>query len=246
MSPTIDRGSSRAGTPVGATRDAIAARGRRGAAAGGFLLVTGHGVDPDCARGSGRRRGGSSRCRLAAKERYAARSAGAAGWRRARRQRLRAGGDRDSRRTSRSRSPSGADEPTGDPAVDAEWFPPNVWPAEVPELRAVEERYLAAMTAVSDDLLELCAARAGPAARHLRPRWRSTRPGPSTSTGTRRDRGRRAAAGPVPHRPAHRLRHGHRARPPAGRGRAPGRTSEGGAGWTRRTTRTRSPSTSAT
>ena len=36
---------------------------------------------------------------------------------------------------------AGPDTPTGDPAVDAVWFPPNVWPAEVPELRAVVTRY---------------------------------------------------------------------------------------------------------
>ena len=47
--------------------------------------------------------------------------------------------------------------PTGDPSVDAVWFPPNVWPSEVPELRAAAERYLAAMTTVSRDLLRLCA-----------------------------------------------------------------------------------------
>lgn len=51
--------------------------------------------------------------------------------------------------------------PTGDPTVDAVWFPPNVWPSEVPELRAVAERYLAAMTAVSRDLLALCASALG-------------------------------------------------------------------------------------
>ena len=39
--------------------------------------------------------------------------------------------------------------PTGDPSIDAVWFPPNVWPTEVPELRTAAERYLAAMTAVS-------------------------------------------------------------------------------------------------
>ena len=41
------------------------------------------------------------------------------------------------------------------------WFPPNVWPSEVPGLRTAAERYLDAMTAVSRDLLELCAAALG-------------------------------------------------------------------------------------
>ena len=41
------------------------------------------------------------------------------------------------------------------------WFPPNVWPSEVPDLQAAASRYLAAMTAVSQDLLEVCAAALG-------------------------------------------------------------------------------------
>jgi isopenicillin N synthase-like dioxygenase len=45
--------------------------------------------------------------------------------------------------------------------VDAVWFPPNVWPDEVPELRAVVTRYTEAMRRVADDLLELCAGALG-------------------------------------------------------------------------------------
>ena len=45
--------------------------------------------------------------------------------------------------------------------MDAVWFPPNVWPAEVPELRAVVTRYTSAMRRVADDLLELCATALG-------------------------------------------------------------------------------------
>ena len=109
----------------------------------GFLLVTGHGVDAGAAaavRAAARR---FFALPAGSKQRYAARIGGR-GWlapgveanglrRRARRP----------RRTSRSRSPSGPTTPTGDPAIDAVWFPPNVWPAEVPELRAVVTRYLA-------------------------------------------------------------------------------------------------------
>jgi isopenicillin N synthase-like dioxygenase len=51
----------------------------------------------------------------------------------------------------------GPETPTGDPEVDDVWFPPNVWPAEVPELQAAVGRYVAAMTGVSRELLELCA-----------------------------------------------------------------------------------------
>lgn len=55
----------------------------------------------------------------------------------------------------------GPDTPTGAPAVDDVWFPPNVWPAEVPELHSAAGRYLAAMTAVSGELSELCGAALG-------------------------------------------------------------------------------------
>jgi isopenicillin N synthase-like dioxygenase len=51
--------------------------------------------------------------------------------------------------------------PTGDPAVDDVWFPRNVWPDEVPQLRPAIERYLAAMTAVSRGLLEVCSCALG-------------------------------------------------------------------------------------
>ncbi|MEU9007051.1 2OG-Fe(II) oxygenase family protein [Streptomyces sp. NPDC048551] len=50
-----------------------------------------------------------------------------------------------------------AEEPTGVPAVDAQWFRPNAWPAEVPGLRQPVAAYLAAMRALSDELLELLA-----------------------------------------------------------------------------------------
>src|SRR3954452_18532335 len=55
----------------------------------------------------------------------------------------------------------GAEEPTGDPAVDAYWFRPNVYPAEVPELRTTVLDYLSRMRELADDLLRLCAAALG-------------------------------------------------------------------------------------
>ena len=45
--------------------------------------------------------------------------------------------------------------------MDAVWFPPNVWPAEMPELRAIVFRYTSAMRRVANDLLELCATALG-------------------------------------------------------------------------------------
>lgn len=52
----------------------------------------------------------------------------------------------------------GADQPTGDPAIDAEWFAPNVWPGEVPELQGLAEEYLRHMRRLANELLVLCAA----------------------------------------------------------------------------------------
>ena len=46
-------------------------------------------------------------------------------------------------------------EPFDDPVVNAEWYAPNVWPAEVPELRALCEEYLARMGELENLLLSL-------------------------------------------------------------------------------------------
>ena len=108
----------------------------------GFLLVTGHGVDADLRAG----------VRAAArrffalpdevKQRYAVRIGGR-GW-------LAPGVEANGLVEGTETPPdlkesfaAGPDTPTGDAAVDAVWFPPNVWPAEVPELRAVVTRYTA-------------------------------------------------------------------------------------------------------
>src|SRR5260370_14858168 len=52
----------------------------------------------------------------------------------------------------------GADGPTGDAEVDAYWFQPNVYPAEVPTLEPAVVAYLARMQELADELLVLCAA----------------------------------------------------------------------------------------
>ena len=51
----------------------------------------------------------------------------------------------------------GADQPTGDPEVDADWFLPNVYPEEVPELAALVSDYLDRMRSLADELLVVCA-----------------------------------------------------------------------------------------
>ncbi len=55
----------------------------------------------------------------------------------------------------------GADQPTGDPEVDAYWFQPNVYPLEVVALQPAVEAYLAQMQELADDLLVLCATALG-------------------------------------------------------------------------------------
>ncbi|MEU5881557.1 2-oxoglutarate and iron-dependent oxygenase domain-containing protein [Spirillospora sp. NPDC047279] len=62
---------------------------------------------------------------------------------------------------------AGADRPIGDPVLDAEWFLPNVWPGEVPELEALLTGYLDRMRTLSDELLRLCAAALGLAPDHF-------------------------------------------------------------------------------
>ena len=135
----------------------------------GFLLVTGHGIAPSLraeVRAAARR---FFALPTEVKQRYAARIGGR-GW-------LAPGVESngnadvfgDAEDAAGADNPPdlkesfaiGPETPTGDDAVDAVWFPPNVWPSEVPELHAAAARYLAAMTTVSRALLELCAEALG-------------------------------------------------------------------------------------
>jgi isopenicillin N synthase-like dioxygenase len=54
-----------------------------------------------------------------------------------------------------------ADQPTGDAVIDARWFRPNVWPAEVPQMQPVVSDYIARVHALSDELMALCAVALG-------------------------------------------------------------------------------------
>jgi isopenicillin N synthase-like dioxygenase len=150
MIPSIDLAAWRAGDPTtGPTVDAALQRA-------GFLLAAGHGVD-DALRAEVR---AAARRFFAlpaeVKQRYAVRIGGR-GWLAPG---VEANGNVEGAETPPDLKESfavGPETPTGDAAVDAVWFPPNVWPAEVPELQAAVQRYVGAMTAVSRELLELCA-----------------------------------------------------------------------------------------
>jgi isopenicillin N synthase-like dioxygenase len=52
-------------------------------------------------------------------------------------------------------------EPTGDPAVDREWFTDNIWPEEVPEYRQTVTAYLTKMHGLVDELLVIAAVALG-------------------------------------------------------------------------------------
>jgi isopenicillin N synthase-like dioxygenase len=123
----------------------------------GFFLVTGHGVAVE--RRAAVREAASAFFALpaAVKQRYAVTVAGR-GW-------LPPGVESNGLAEGTQTPPDlkesysvGADQPVGVPEVDAYWFQPNVWPAEIPALRLAVTRYLAEMRRLADDLLELCAA----------------------------------------------------------------------------------------
>ncbi|MEV6317273.1 2-oxoglutarate and iron-dependent oxygenase domain-containing protein [Streptomyces sp. NPDC051776] len=153
----------------------------------GFLLITGHGVEPALRTRIRETARAFFRLPEAVKRPYAVR-VGGRGW-------LGPGAEANAYADTGSVSGSGpdpdgapgppdlkeslsfaADEPTGDPEVDAEWFLPNAWPAEAPELRRPVETYVARMRTLSDTMLELLArALGGPPdffTRHTRhPTW---------------------------------------------------------------------------
>jgi len=126
----------------------------------GFLLITGHGV-PDRLRAEVR---AQARTFFAlpgqVKERYRV-SVGGRGW-------LPTGAEANGYAEGTETPPDlkesyslGADQATGLPEIDDEWFRANVWPEQVPRLRAAAESYMARMRDLSDDLLVIFAVALG-------------------------------------------------------------------------------------
>jgi isopenicillin N synthase-like dioxygenase len=150
---TVDLSRWRAG---GAAAAEVAAEVDEGLQRAGFILVTGHGVDPGLA----------AAVRTASREFFAQPEAvkagysvpvGGHGW-------IGPGAEANAYAEGTETPPDlkesyslGAETATGDPDVDRIWFAPNVWPAEVPELQRLVAEYTAAMRRVSDDLLALFA-----------------------------------------------------------------------------------------
>jgi isopenicillin N synthase-like dioxygenase len=140
----------------GADADAVAVEVDEGLQRAGFILVTGHGIDPDlpaAVRAAARTFFAEPD---AVKQRYSVPVAGH-GW-------IGPGAEANGYAEGTETPPDlkesfslGAETTTGDPEVDRIWFAPNVWPAEVPALQPLVEAYTAQLHRVADDLLALFA-----------------------------------------------------------------------------------------
>jgi isopenicillin N synthase-like dioxygenase len=156
--PTVDLGPWLRGGPE--QRRRIARTVDEALQVAGFLLVTGHGIDTAL----------RSRIRAAAREfftlpvavkrRYEAK-VGGRGW-------LGPGAEANGYAEGTWTAPDlkesltfATREPFGDPAIDAEWYVPNVWPTEVPGLRPLCEEYLDRMAELENQLLALLGAALG-------------------------------------------------------------------------------------
>lgn len=144
----------------GTGRAEVAARVDAALRDSGFLLVTGHGV-PDALRADTRALARRFFAQPAdVKSRYAV-GVGGRGW-------LPPGVEANGYAEGTPTPPDlkesysvGADTPVGDDAVDAFWFQPNVWPAEVPEFAATAREYMRRMRELSDELLTVFAVALG-------------------------------------------------------------------------------------
>jgi isopenicillin N synthase-like dioxygenase len=126
----------------------------------GFLVITGHGVPAEPRERIRQAAGRFFALPEPVKRRYAA-TVGERGW-------LPPGVEANGYAEGTPTPPdlketfaAGADRPTGDAAIDAAWFPANVWPAEEPELEPLVVDHLARMRTLADEVLVLCAAALG-------------------------------------------------------------------------------------
>ena len=154
---TVDLAQWRAG---GDGADAVCAAVDESLQKAGFLLVTGHGIDPAL----------PAALRATAREFFAmspevkgqyAVGVGGRGWIGPG---LEANGYSEGTETPpdlKETYNSGAQTRVGIPEVDDYWFAPDVWPAEAPWLRELFTAWTAACTKLSDDLLALMAASLG-------------------------------------------------------------------------------------
>jgi isopenicillin N synthase-like dioxygenase len=150
--PTVDLGPWLSGDAE--ARREIARTVDEALQSAGFLLVTGHGVEAGLRAGIRRAAREFFRLPASVKERYEAK-VGGRGW-------LGPGAEANGYAEGTETPPDlkesltfATREPFDDPAVNAEWYAPNVWPAEVPRLRPLCEEYLARMAELENRLLSL-------------------------------------------------------------------------------------------
>ena len=162
--PLIDLAPWRHGDD--STRARVAERVDEALRSAGFLLITGHGVAAELRASVRTLARKFFALPPSVKARYAV-SVGGRGW-------IPPGAEANGYAEGTTTPPDlkesysfASDEPTGDPEVDRTWFRPNVWPAEVPELRPVLGEYLRRMRALSDELLSVCARALGLAVDHF-------------------------------------------------------------------------------
>ncbi|MER5655296.1 2-oxoglutarate and iron-dependent oxygenase domain-containing protein [Streptomyces sp. NPDC002131] len=136
------------------TRAAIARTVDEALRTAGFLLVTGHGVDPALRVRIREAARAFFALPAATKQRYAT-EVGGRGW-------LGPGAEANGYAEGTETPPDlkesltfATHEPFADPETNAEWYAPNVWPAEAPGLRALCEEYLARMAELENHLLAL-------------------------------------------------------------------------------------------
>ncbi|MET0132809.1 MAG: 2-oxoglutarate and iron-dependent oxygenase domain-containing protein [Kibdelosporangium sp.] len=137
-------------------RAAVAAEVDRALQDSGFLLITGHGVPASLRADTRARAREFFALPTDVKERYAV-TVGGRGW-------LPPGAEANAYSEGTETPPDlkesysvGAEHQVGDPEIDAFWFAPNVWPAEIPSLADTSREYMARMRALSDELLTVFA-----------------------------------------------------------------------------------------
>lgn len=150
--PTIDLRPWLSGDPD--ARAGIARTVDQALQTAGFLLVTGHGVDPSLRRNIREAARAFFALPAETKQPYAV-TVGGRGW-------LGPGAEANGYSEGTETPPDlkesltfATHEEFEDPETNAEWYAPNVWPAEAPELQKLCEEYLARMGELENHLLAL-------------------------------------------------------------------------------------------
>ncbi|GLY32331.1 2-oxoglutarate and iron-dependent oxygenase domain-containing protein [Kineosporia sp. NBRC 101731] len=137
-------------------RSAVASQVDRALQESGFLLVSGHGVDPELPRATRAAARRFFALPKALKQSYET-TVGGRGWQPPG---VEANGASEGLKTppDLKESYSSGSEGSGPHDADPFWHPQNVWPGEVPEIRTTFSAYTDAMRRLSDELLMLFAA----------------------------------------------------------------------------------------